>query len=180
MRKVAALALVGGFLAACIIADPLPEQRSLPTRTPSIMSVDPASSRPLLGIPDGGGFNVTLRLYNPAERYQWRVFVDYEEGVNPLPKVSGSEPGRSDAPDVQVVTFSLSRDAMDPQRCHVIEFVVALAFGAFPHNGDPTGADSVSWNYVPNGDYSKCIQYDASVPDAGPVDAGRDGSDASP
>ncbi|WP_394839684.1 hypothetical protein LVJ94_22615 [Pendulispora rubella] len=179
-RKVAAVALVTGLLAACIIADPLPEQRSLPTRVPSIILTTPDVSRPLLEAPDGG-FNVTLRLYNPAAGYRWRVFVDYDDGVNPnpVPGLNISEPGSSDLPDVQTVTFSLSRAAMDPERCHVIEFVVALVFGAFPHNGDP-GADSVSWRYVPGGDYSKCAQYDASVPDARPLDAGMDGSDASP
>jgi len=180
IRKVAAVSLVAGFLAACIIADPLPEQRSLPTRKPSILTTaDPQPSLPLVQMPDAG-FSVPVQLYNPTVGFQWGVFVDYDPVQNSRSKPRGTEPGRPDAPDVQVVKFSLASD-VDVERCHKIEFVVALSFAFVgSHEGDSAGSDSVTWNYVPQGDYSKCATYDGGRPDGGAADAGRDGSDAAP
>lgn len=163
------LLAVGSFLAACLITDPLPEQRRLATRRPSIDAVDPSASQVLVDFPER--LLVSVRLYNPEAGFEWQFFVDFPEVSQSYVRRGGG--GGPNAADVQVVDLSLE-PALAGQ-CHKIEFVVALRFvGGHAHEADPAGADSVTWFYAPHGDFSRCSPYDAGV-----VDASRDaGSDA--
>jgi len=165
------LGVVASVLAACILADPLPEQRSLPTRRPSIVhaSVSPAESQPLMDLHDT--FIVPLQLYNPTIPFEWRVFVDYDPLQKNAYEIHGSGGGTSSTADYQIIPFSIGEEKYG-DRCHTFEFLVAFSFIA-NHTADAAGADSISWFYVPNGDFSKCTSYDAGVSD-GSSDSGAD------
>lgn len=177
-------ALLVGSVAACILADPLSEQRSLPTRRPSILhgSVSPLSSQ-ILTATTLSSFTVPIRLYNPTVQATWNVFVDYNPPINSSPALSHAMGGTPNSADLQIVDFRLAPKDLDPTRCHVIEFLVALSF-LTPHSADPYGADSLTWFYIPNGDRSTCAVYDggtgtipppsdAGGPDGGGADGGN-------
>jgi len=163
------------ILGACIVADPLPDQRSLPTRSPSIAFADPPASTLLVALPDR--FNVTVRLYNPTIPFQWRLFLDYDPSLNPnqvivFGPVAGTTPSLA---DLQTVPVPLGTYPIDPNACHRFEFLAALDFAATPpHAAGSEGAASVTWFYVPLGDYSKCSPYDGGGSDGAFFDAGSD------
>ncbi|WP_394828748.1 hypothetical protein [Pendulispora albinea] len=172
------MGLVGaGLLGACIVADPLPEQRSLPARRPSIEGTNPPATKVLTQLTNTT-LSVRVRLYNPALSFQWRVFVDWDPVLNPQQIVAFGPSGARSFADLQIVEFEMPRDTVDLNVCHTIEFVTAIEFHPTSAHAavDGRGASSISWTYVPMGDYSKCSGYDGGATDGGFFDAGSDAS----
>ena len=176
---VAAGAVAAVALAACILADAPPDQPHPPTRRPAIVhaAVTPPASRPF-GDPIPDEFVVPVQLSDPRVPFKWRLFIDYDPNTNPEGALAqtGTGAGTPTSADLQTVTFSVDREALQGS-CHTIEFVVALDFES-THGADPAGADSVTWFYVPQGNLAGCSNYDAGPDGALPVtpsDAAADG-----
>jgi len=171
-------ALAAGALSACNLVDPLPDQRSLPTRAPSIEqdNVFPSPSQPVLQWPDQ--FLVPVRVYNPTVPFEWRVFIDYDSilGPNAPPIMHQSVAGSPTAADLQTQQVIIAPDGFQGA-CHRIDFVTALAFDS-NRGANGTGADSVTWFYAPAGNFTGCSLYDGGGNDGAFPDAGVDASDA--
>jgi hypothetical protein len=167
------------LLVSCIIAEPEAELPKLPPFRPTILhgSVSPPASRILVSFPDK--FVIPVELVDPSAEFLWRAFVDY----NPLTGDGIVDTGQSlfdrAGTDGGVRVLEVTLPAPDLTRCHTIEFIVANNFrgdieGRQAHTPDSTGGDSVTWFYVPAGDFAAC-----SSPDAGgPPDAGDAATDA--
>lgn len=176
MAAAAALAC-GCALVACIIADPPPEQLHPPTRRPTIVhaAVSPPLSAPF-GDPIPDEFVVPVQLSDPRVPFKWRLFIDFDPITNPEGSLAqtGTGAGTPTSADLQIVTFSVDRQALQGA-CHTIEFVVALDFES-THGADPAGADSVTWRYEPQGNFAGCTPFDAGPDGAFPqTDGALDG-----
>ena len=163
----AGLALCGG---SCVIAPP-PELPPLVQRPPRILhdSVVPPEGVPLPfwpGPPSATGPGVLLvPLVVEDPPYDYRVFVDYPQTIDPLGPL---------APPPQAVdggtVLSISIDPDEPNHpidlrgCHVIRVVVAHSFLS-NNTPDSLGGDSVSWPYYP----SASAPFTCAFIDAGPA-----------
>jgi hypothetical protein len=169
-------------LGACIIAEPVSDLPTVPTFRPVIVrsSLVPPPSAVVGSFPEK--FVVPVELVDPNVSFAWRLYVDYNpitgEGLDSLDTSAPSAtPERIRVLEVQ------TRPPADLTRCHVIEFLVALAFdtnlgGKGSHTPKEPGGDSVTWFYSPNGDFRGCPVADSGVAegrDAGATD-GEGGS----
>jgi hypothetical protein len=130
-------------------------------------AVVPPSVQILSELP--GQFIVPVALDDPNASFSYDVFVDYDSIQNPTPLIYPqalqASPAALDG-GVMLVSFKLdpASSALDPSRCHVIEFLVAHAFNpSAPHTPDAVGGDIVGWSYNPGGGPSGCPVYDAGA-----------------
>jgi hypothetical protein len=189
-RAVALLALVASSVglaatAACIDAPPAdPPQISQTGPTIIQDAVQPPRNEYLTALPADGNFIIPVRVSDPTIPIQVRVFIDYvasgENSYDPYGFISDSEqtvPPAVDGGITEVLVPLSWTDSsvlawnFDPNACHTIWVFVADTFSmASVHTpGDPLAADSVVWNYAPNGP-GACANFDdagdGSFPDA--------------
>ncbi|HEY8074798.1 MAG TPA: hypothetical protein VIF62_11830 [Labilithrix sp.] len=163
---------------SCLIADPGTDPpKPVPTR-PQILreSVVPSPNNVLGAFP--AKFVIPVQLSDPTLSFDYAVFVDYDPSTS-LGKVDCGTKGveaasLSGAPRILEVTIE---EAPDPDRCHVIEVLVALHllcdFDANSAHAAPApGADSVTWFYSPTGDLAGCPVLDAGLEASRPDDSG--------
>jgi len=166
-------------LSACIIAEPVSEIQALPQFRPVIVrsSVVPSPSAVLASFPTK--LVIPVELVDPRLKFEWRFYVDYNPQTGTGPVSFGESTAVGADQRLRLLEVQTGSAAIDPTRCHVLEFVVAQQFegkgdlgGRNAHTPiDPPGGDSVTWLLSPDGDLRGC-----PVPDAGltPPDAGRD------
>ena len=184
-------AVAGAFAAAVAVAScitgPPADPPEAPALGPVIIqdSVQPPNNEYLTELPQlPSRFQVPVRVFNPNTSITCNVFVDYDPMSSNTSGPLTTCPVMLPALDGGVTTLSFSLSAaiftangLDPSLCHTIQCFV----GDFPFNqksahtpGDSLGADSVPWQYAPNGPGS-CAQFDAGdggfPPDA-PSDSG--------
>ncbi len=167
---------------ACVIAQPSGEVPRLPSSRPTIVhsAVVPPGSAVLTRFP--AVFIVPVELVDPTAEFQYATFVDY----NPLtgdflvdgPRTSSFEAANTTG-RTRVLEIAIPEPS-EPDRCHVIEVVVALRLNASSpsknaHTPDPPGGDIVYWFYNPSGDPGGCPSLDAGI-DARVADAGESGA----
>jgi hypothetical protein len=164
-------------MASCITAPPADLPPQAPAEGPIIVqdAVTPPADQDLTALPPGG-FVVPVKVLNPTSTIQCKVFVDFDTGVdnfesatapayqcpnNTFPALDGG---------LTILSFSLTAanfvqpgsDFGDLTVCHTITFFVADAFAtnsAHTPAPDSLGADSVTWQYAPNGP-GGCLQFD--------------------
>jgi hypothetical protein len=185
-------ALAAGLAAAvavssCITGPPadLPQ---VPVQGPTIVqdAVMPPANQYLTYLPElPEQFVVPVRVSNPDTPILCNVYVDFDPGADNSRVANGTAtrcPTMLPSVDggVTLMTFSLSQtdiatNVVDPNACHTIQCFVAYTFDRFsPHSaGDSLGADSVTWQYSPNGPGS-CAQFDAGDGAFPPADAPSD------
>ncbi len=172
------------LLAGCLIAESPAE---VPVQTPERPTIlEPLvvpTARAVLGSFPPSGFLVPVKLFNPQQAFEWRVFVDFDPfDLNPdspsaaqgtsRPVLEGeSAPGQEDvtADDplqgIRRVKFVIT--PLDPTTCHTIEFVAATDFQGSGtrslHAVDPQQSDHVVWFYSPSGDLAGCPVQDAGI-----------------
>ncbi len=167
--------------ASCIATAPAdPPQPPLVGPTIIQDSVKPSANTYLLGLPPS--FSVPVLAFDPTRPIICHVFVDFDPGkdnisstgfvttcATPYPALDGG---------VTQLSFTLTATMLgDPTACHVIQCFVAYAFDPMSQHtplGNSLGADSVTWQYTPNGP-GGCTQFsgdDGSFPaaDAAPTD----------
>ncbi len=164
---------------SCLIAEPGTDPpKPVPTR-PQILreSVVPSPSAVLGAFP--AKFVVPVQLSDPTLPFDYAVFVDYD----PTTSLGEVDCGTKDveaaslsgAPRLLEVTI---REPPDPDRCHVVEVLVALHLDCRDandaHAAPAPGADSVTWFYSPRGDLAGCPVLDAGL------EASRDDSGLPP
>ncbi len=174
-----ALLLVLPWLASCLIAESPSDFPNQPTQRPTIVQsrVVPSAGQVLGSFPTAqGGFIVPIKLLDPTQIFEWRVFLDFDANslnTESQAKAGGrSEPGGEDvdATDklngIRRIKFSL--DPPDDTLCHVIEFIVTS--GTFTsgaravRNVDPLQSDQITWFYSPGGDLAGCPVQNAAAP----------------
>ena len=169
------LALALATMGACLIVDPPAELLRPPPHRPTIVrdSVFPPTTRVLSELPSV--FLVPVDLIEQSEGFEWNVFTGNEF------RTGGEVPADSIATDggPSIVPFSL--DPITDNKCHTIEFLVAIRFNAqAPRVPNPPGGDSVAWFYNPSGDLDGCPVFDAGIldgsfpSDGSPVDESSD------
>lgn len=175
MKKLLVL-LSSPLLASCLIAESPADFPEQPTERPTIVQsrVIPSASQVLGSWPAQGGFLVPVKLLNPTQVFEWRVFVDFDAdsltSENRPAKGDTSRPTDNDVnPDdarrgIRRIQFLL--DPPDESVCHRIEFVATSeSFGAAgANNVDPLKSDQITWIYSPNGDLSGCPVQAAPIP----------------
>ena len=170
-------------VAACVTVPPA-DPPQVPAQGPVIVQdlVQPPVNQYLTALPPGG-FRVPVRVTNHTSPIACRVFIDFDPGFDnkqfatpaayscpndTLPSLDG---GLTD------LFFTLmTTNLVDPNVCHVIQFFVAYSFDAnVMHSpGDSLGADSVTWQYTPNGP-GNCQQFDGGDGAFPSADAPMDG-----
>lgn len=171
--------LAASSIASCVIADPNIELPVPPLRRPIILrdQMVPPSAAVLGFLPEKFTFVVEV---DPTASIEARLFIDYDAldqnraavalagTAGPIGPLIGAERTREvSLPDLLTPA---------PNRCHVIEAIVAFGFKGAPgdglgaHTPDTTlgGGDGVVWFYSPNGDLSGCPYFDAGVDGAFP------------
>jgi len=180
--------LIAAVPAGCIIAEPIAELPKSTSFRPTIVrgSVVPTAAGVLISFPRQ--FLVPVELVDPSVDFEWRMFIDYDEktGAGKVASGSSSYDPATDRGGIRVIAASPAQPS-DLLRCHVIEFIVARAFGddtgttgdqrqAHSPTSTSGGGDSVTWLYSPNGDWSGCPMTDAGVSIEGTADASADSS----
>ncbi len=168
-------------VASCIAASPADPPQP-PLLAPIIIqdSVRPVASAFLPDLPPS--FSVPVRAFDPTRPILCNVFVDFDPGpdnINSTGFVTTCAP-TFPALDggVTQLSFTLTSTMLgDPTACHVIQCFVAYGFDPKSRHtpGDTLGADSVTWQYTPNGP-GGCTQFSGddgsfSDADAAPTDA---------
>lgn len=171
-------ALLVPMLTSCLIAESPADFPEQPTERPTIVQsrVIPTTEKVLASFPTAG-FVVPVKLLNPEQTFQWRVFVDFDPlsaNSQDRPAAGGkSEAGKEDlAPadarnGIRRIEFDIA--APDDEVCHTIEFLVTSASFASNdartiHNVDPLLSDQITWIYSPGGDLAGCKVQDAPIP----------------
>ena len=175
------VAVVATAPPACIIAEPPDDPPRLPPTRPTIVraSVVPPPSAVLGRWPSFGTFIVPVELYDPTVSFQWSAFVDYNPATGEGLSSSGTSDFEPSSNEGRVRTLYVTIPTPSPDRCHVVEIVVALRFpgdltAALLHSPAEPGGDIVSWFYNPAGDLSGCPTLDAGI-DASPAPDDDDG-----
>jgi hypothetical protein len=159
-------------------ADPPP----VPPLGPTIIqdAVYPPNNAYLAALPPQP-FVVPVRVFDPNRSITCRVYIDFDPGIDNNQFATGLAVSCPDTPPAldggpTLLQFSLnSTNLVDPTACHWIQCFVADSFAINSAHtpGDSLGADSVIWQYAPNGP-GGCEQFDggdgAAPPDA-PMDA---------
>jgi hypothetical protein len=176
-----ALSALAG-ISSCLTTAPA-EPPPVPPLGPTIIqdAVYPPNNTYLPALPPQP-FVVPVRVFDPNREIECEVYVDFDPGSDNSQFATGAIPGACPTmlPALDggptLMQFSLtSTNLGDPTTCHVIQCFVADSFDTMsPHTpGDTLGADSVTWQYAPNGP-GGCEQFDggdgAAPPDA-PMDA---------
>jgi hypothetical protein len=181
LPALAVVCAVAVGVASCVSAAPAEPPQS-PPLGPIIVqdSVMPVASAYLPALPPS--FRVPVRAFDPTRLVLCHVFVDFDPGqdnVNSTGFVAACAPTPPalDGGVTQLSFMLLPTQLGDPTACHVIQCFVADAFDPKSQHtpGDSLGADSVTWQYAPNGPGS-CTQFSGadgsfSVADAAPTDA---------
>jgi hypothetical protein len=165
----AAAAVVARLVAACVIWDP-------PADDPPPIHYHPLIEEDALEPPNGvvltqlpGAFSVPLEIVDPTASFVYEVFIDFDplSTLRNVPVVLPNQridPSQADGGiiDVQFSLVDLPLSVFDPSVCHVIQFVVALAFSQqADHTPDSSGADEIEWRYAPAGANGGCVTFDA-------------------
>jgi hypothetical protein len=170
-RRLAACAgsvVFAGVVGACIVADPPPSIPPPSPHHPSILhgSVVPPPTKIITQSQGNISLVVPVELTDPTSAFEWHLFKDFDPVSNPLPFAGARLDGDPTAVDagVRFIDFSFpGDDPALPTKCHVLEFIVALAFSPeSPHTPDAYGGDSVVWFYNPSGDPAGCPATDTS------------------
>jgi hypothetical protein len=186
-----ALGTLGLVLGACLLPLP-PEPAPLPNLRPFIVraSVIPAPEKVMTVLPKTA--IVPVELVDPSVRFEWRLYVDYantavlDDPTNPDDLggrvASGVSVSDGTGSSKRVLEIPLSAVGelpglgLSPDRCHLIEVLVAQAFVGPSrregHTARPPGGDTVSWFYSPNGTFEGCptqvvVPSDVPIQDAG-------------
>jgi hypothetical protein len=172
--------LVAAWVAACVIIEPPSQLPGLPSFRPTILhaSVVPKPQQVLLSLDE---FVLTIETLKTNQSFEWNWFVDYPNGV------SGNTVSvrPTDDQTTHIVQFNLRELTLDPNTCHLIEFIVGFrldghsASSENPEDNprDAKNGDIVSWFYNPDGRLEGCPSYRG--PDAAADDA-EAGADAGP
>jgi hypothetical protein len=166
-----AAAVVARVVAACVIWDP-PADEPPPIHYHPLIQADavvPPSTVVLTELP--GAFTVPLEIVDPTASFVYEVFIDFDS-FDPLRQTPVILPNQRIDPttnvpdggiiDVQFSLVDLQTSVFDPSACHVIQFVVALAFSQqSDHTPDSNGADEIEWRYAPPGAGGGCLTFDA-------------------
>jgi hypothetical protein len=147
--------------------EPPPDLAELPPTRPVILraSVVPNPSAVLGYFPEK--FIIHVELADPTQPFQYVAYLDYNPftgGLRVVPeRTSEFQPSNTRG---RVRTFELSFAPPSPDRCHLIEVIVARAFvddGTVRRPIEPPGGDVVSWFYNPGGALQGCPTLDAGV-----------------
>lgn len=142
-------------------------------------AVQPPANVYLTAIPPDAEFIVPVRVFDPNQSVACSVFIDFNPGDrnNTGTGIAGRcvfQPGLDAGVTEAEFTVSPS-DLGDPNTCHTIQCFVANSFDPrsahTPNN--PLGADSVVWQYTPNGP-GGCDDFDAGDGAFPPADAPTD------
>jgi hypothetical protein len=164
---VAALAIVAQD--ACILAQPSGDLPRLPESRPNIVhsSLVPATSAVLTRFPST--LIVPVELNDPTVGLVYAAFVDYNPltGNGLVGEIGHSQPEPNTVGRTRTLTINLPM-TLEPDRCHVIEVVVALRLASeldfkLAHTPAEPGGDFASWLYNPNGDLLGCPSLDAGI-----------------
>lgn len=168
---------------ACVLAQPSGELPRLPEQRPTIVhaSVVPSTSAVLSRFPTT--LIVPVELTDPTVEVLYAAFVDYNplNGNGLVGEVGHSIAEPNNNGRVRTLTITLPT-TLEPDRCHVIEVVVALHLASeldsrFAHTPIDPGGDFATWYYNPNGDLGGCPSLDAGIDGpTGDGDAGEGGT----
>jgi hypothetical protein len=165
-----AAALTAAVAVASCITGPPPDPPQPPAIGPTIIqdAVQPPNNEYLTELP--ATFEVPVRVTDPNRPIACNVFIDFYPGTNNTAGTTIGCPPTLPALDggPTILSFSLSAAALtanglDPSLCHAIQcFVGDSPFARMSAHtpGDSLGADSVTWQYTPNGPGS-CAEFDA-------------------
>jgi len=181
LAVLAAGCAVGASVASCVTAAPA-DPPQVTRQGPTILQdeVQPVASAYLFALPPGG-FVVPVRVSDQNQSIMCKVFVDFDPGADDnqfatpaahtcsptLPSLDGG---------ATELHFTLTATNLgDPNACHVIQCFVADLFDVNSAHapGDGLGADSVTWQYTPNGP-GGCDVFDGSDGASPPTDAPTD------
>jgi hypothetical protein len=165
--------------ASCVIAEPPLDLPRLPPMRPVIVrgSVVPQVSAVLARWPQQRKFIVPVELVDPRATIFYSAFVDYNpatgDGLEGRPTAS---PYEAETTQGAVRTLEVLITEPSPDRCHVVEIVVALQFSSslerrLAHTPLEPGGDSVSWFYSPGGDLAGCPTLDSGLAIVGDAEA---------
>jgi hypothetical protein len=168
-------------IASCVTVPPA-DPPQVPAQGPVILqdSVTPPGNQYLTALPPQG-FVVPVKTFDPNKAITCHVFIDFDPGSDNSQFASGTAatcPNTLPALDggITNLTFTLTPTSIvDPTVCHQIQCFVADVFDPNSAHtaGDSLGAQSVTWQYSPNG-AGNCQQFDGGD-GAAPVDAPIDG-----
>jgi hypothetical protein len=173
-------------IASCVTVPPADPPQA-PAQGPIIVqdSVQPPANQYLTALPPEGGFVVPVKVFDPNRPINCNVFVDFDPGlVNSTGTATTCEPTLPALDGgLTNLTFGISATSglFDPTVCHTIQCFVADTFdrnSAHTPGDSLLGADSVTWQYTPNGP-GNCQQFDGGD-GASPVDAPTDGLPLTP
>jgi hypothetical protein len=170
----AAVLASSAAIASCITGPPS-EPPQPPVLLPQIIqnAVMPPANQFVTELPDA--FVVPVRVFNPNIPIACSVFVDFDPGmfnaVAPVASCGPMFPALAVEAGVTNLQFTLTPEmlagghtsVLDPNTCHTIQCFVAESFSSVsPHTPFTVlGADSVTWQYAPNGPGACTTQFDA-------------------
>jgi hypothetical protein len=165
--------------ASCVTAAP-PDVPTPPQLGPIIVqdAVQPTANSYLAALPST--FVVPVKVFSPTPTITCHVFVDFDtgggNGLDTLKSSCADTPPALDGGLTSLRFILRPIDLGDPNACHVIQCLVADSFASNSAHtpGDSLGANSVGWQYAPNGP-GTCDEFDASdgaFPPDGPTDTG--------
>lgn len=184
-RLYAGVAAPVAILAACIVAEPGADVPKPAPQRPHILrsSTVPPSGAILGALPSK--FVVPVELADPTLSFDYTSFIDYDpSAANGGVGWSGScvtstfeSANIGGAPRLVEVFMDLQHPP-SPDRCHVIEVVVALHLRCdldsnAAHSPPEPGGDNVTWIYSPSGDLAGCPVLDAGLEASRNDDAGN-------
>ena len=157
----------GAAMASCVTVPPA-DPPQVPAQGPVIVQdgVQPPANQYLTELPKE--FVVPVRVTNSTSAIACKVFIDFDPGRD---NNQFATPAAYSCPNDTLpaldggltrLPFTLTTTSfVDPNVCHVIQFFVADSFDPNSAHtpGDSLGADSVTWQYTPNGP-GNCQQFD--------------------
>jgi len=156
---------------SCIIAEPGTDPPRATITRPHIVST---SLVPPLGAVLGqwpSKFVVPVELSDPTLPFGYVLFIDYDPSTGfaniPACNVNTFEAATLSNGSLRVQEISAGPPP-DPDRCHVIEVLVALSIECnqdanAAHSPPEPGGDSVTWIYSPTGTVAGCPTLDTGI-----------------